>query len=384
MSPRAWLPALLTCLLLPLCAAPLSAQTHESAAELKSFVDSGVLAGAVTLVANKDVTLDVDAVGWADIAAKSPMQPDSVFWIASMSKPITAAAVMMLVDEGKISLNDPVEKYLPEFKGLWLAAEKDDQHILLKHPARLITVRDVLSHVSGMPFKSALETPYLDGLPLPEAVRSYAMIPLDFEPGGKYQYSNAGINTAARILEVVSGMPYEKFMDERLLEPLGMKDTAFWPNKEQVKRLAKSYRPNKEKTGLEEFPISQLKYPLEQREGRYPMPAGGLFSTAADVALFCRMILNDGQLNGHKYLSPEAVAQLTSRQTPEGLKESYGLGFSVAGTSFGHGGAHATNMNIDKARGLVTVYLVQHGGFPGNGKDAIGVFRKTAETRYAK
>src|SRR6516164_5784933 len=167
------------------------------AAVLQPFVDSHSLAGAVTLVADKTHVLSLETVGYADVAARKPMKPDTLFWIASQSKSITAAALMMLVDEGRIRLDDPVEKYLPEFKGQWLAVEQDREHMLLNKPGHPITVREVLSHTSGLPFKSAMEQPTLDLLPLRDAVRSYAMTPLQFEPGTKYQYSNAGINTAA-------------------------------------------------------------------------------------------------------------------------------------------------------------------------------------------
>ncbi len=204
------------------------------AAALQPFVDRHALAGAVTLVADKDKILSVEAVGFTDVAAGTPMHPDAVFWIASQSKPMTATAFMMLVDEGKVRLDDPVEKYLPEFKGQWLAVEKDNKHVLLKRPEHSITVREILSHTSGMPFKSAMEEPTLDLLPLRHAVRSYAMTPLEFEPGSKYQYSNAGINTAGRIIEVASGIGYAEFMQKRLFEPLGMKDTTFWPSAEQL------------------------------------------------------------------------------------------------------------------------------------------------------
>ena len=183
----------------------------------------------------------------------------------------------MLVDEGKIALDDPVEKYLPEFKSQMVIAEIDDDHVLLRKPVHPITIREVLSHVSGLPFKSAMEEPTLDGLPLNLAVRSYAAAPLATEPGTHFQYSNAGINTAARVLEVVSGMKYEDFMQRRLFDPLGMNDTTFWPSETQVERLAKSYRPNKTKDNLEEFGLGQMKWPLTDRTGRFPMPAGGLF-----------------------------------------------------------------------------------------------------------
>ena len=356
------------------------ASAKSLAAELQPLVDSHSLAGAVLLVADKDKVVSLETVGFRDISAKKPMPADAVFWIASQSKPITGTALMILVDEGKVKIEDPVEKYLPEFKDLWLAAEQDKDHILLKRPHRVITVRDVLNHTSGMPFQSKLEHPTLDGMFLKDAVRSYAITPLLFEPGSKYQYSNAGINMAGRIIEVVSGMSYEDFMDRRLFGPLGMKDTTFWPNEEQLSRLAKAYKPNADKNGLEETTISQLTYPLNDRK-RQPMPAGGLFSTAADVARLCQMVLNRGEFQGKRILSEEAVATMTRKQTAEGLT-GYGLGWSTGGDSFGHGGALSTNMTIDTKRGLITVFLVQHAGFPGDGGKSHGLFKKAAEERF--
>jgi CubicO group peptidase (beta-lactamase class C family) len=366
-------------------APPASAEEPPSskavAAALQPFVEHHTLAGAVVLVADKDRVLSVDAVGFADVAAGKPMRPDAVFWIASMSKPITAAALMILVDEGKVGLDDPIDKYLPEFKDQWLAVEQDKEHVLLKHPKTPVTVRHVLSHTSGMPFKSAMEQPTLDLLPLRDAVHSYALTPLQSEPGTRYQYSNAGINTAGRIIEVVSEQPYEEFLDKRLFGPLGMKDTTFWPDEGQVKRLARSYKPDAAKTGLEETPIGQLKYPLSDRKRR-PVPAGGLFSTADDVGRFCRMVLAGGTFEGKRYLSESAVKQMTTRQTAEPIKESYGLGWSAGGDTFGHGGAHATDMTIDVKHGLVYVYMVQHAGFPGDGGQSKGAFRKAAEDEF--
>jgi CubicO group peptidase (beta-lactamase class C family) len=368
-------------------AAPIRLAAAESSntlsAALQPFVDNHTLAGAVVLVASSNRVLALEAVGYADVAAKHPMRTDALFWIASQSKPMTAAALMMLVDEGKVNLDDPVEKYLPEFKGQWLKAEGDAEHLLLKRPAHAITVRNVLSHTSGLPFSSPIEEPTLDVLPLAARVRSYAMLPLEFEPDTKYSYSNAGINTAGRIIEVVSGMPYEQFMDQRLFKPLGMKDTTFWPDSKQVRRLAKSYKPNAAKNGLEETTITQLRYPLTDRT-REPMPAGGLFSTAADVARFCQMMLNRGELDGRRYLSEAAVAQMTTRQTPDTVKEKYGLGLSIGDGEFGHGGAYATNMTIDPQHGLVFVWMVQHAGFPGDGEKSRDAFMQAAKTAFAK
>lgn len=369
----------LACALALIALTPARAQQGSLSTAVSPFAERGVLAGAVMLVGDKDRDLAIETVGLADIGAKKPMRADCLFWIASQSKPITAAALMILVDEGKVRLDDPIEKFLPEFKGQMVVAEKAKDRVVLKAPARLVTVRDCLNHTSGMPFKSVLEQPTLDGLPLAVGVRSHAMTPLEAEPGTRYQYSNAGINTAGRIVEVVSGMPFESFLDKRLLQPLGMSDTTFWPSEAQMSRLALSYKPDAAKKGLEATPISQLRYPLTDKS-RGPMPAGGLFSTAADCSRFCRMVLNGGTHEGKRILSEESVKALTTRQTPASMKESYGLGFSVGPDTAGHGGAQSTSMNINFKTGRITVWMVQHAGFPGDGAQARSAFEKAAAT----
>ncbi|MDA7527619.1 beta-lactamase family protein [bacterium] len=369
----------------PNCCSHLLAEAPQSSVELlQPFVEKHELAGAVAVVANKDDILSVNTVGFSDIQGNVAMKSDALFWIASQSKGMTAVAVLMLVDEGKIALDDPVEKYLPEFRGQMVIAEKDGEHVLLRKPVHPITIREVLSHVSGLPFKSSVEEPTLDGLPLDKAVRSYAMTPLQTEPGTHYQYSNAGINTAARVLEVVSGMKYEDFMQQRLFTPLGMSDTTFWPNAEQVSRLAKSYRPNEAKDNLVEFGLGQLTSPLTEKCNRFPMPAGGLFSTARDTAIFCQMLLRRGEYDGKRFLSETAMAELTKKQTPDEVDSSYSLGFAVGGDWFGHGGAHATNMEIHLGKDLVLIWMVQHGGYPGEGKKAHGAFKNWAYEKFGK
>ncbi len=343
-------------------------------AAITPFVEKDELAGAVYLVATKDKVLAEGAAGYSDVAAKQAMAPDAMFWIASQSKPITGAAVAILMDEGKVKLDDPVEKFLPEFKGQKVKGA-NDALVPLERP---ITVRHLLSHTSGMPFRSAIEEPTLDRYTLEKRVKSYAETPLDTQPGTKYQYSNAGINTAARIIEVVTGKSFEEFLDQRLLKPLGMNDTTFWPNESQAKRVAKAYATGDGGKGLREVKIEQLFYPLTDRAERFPMPAGGLFSTAADVAKFYQMLLNNGEWKGKRILSPEAVTALTSKQTPESLKDGYGLGFSVNGSTFGHGGAYSTNSFADRNRGLIFIWLVQHANFPGEGGAAQGRFTNTA------
>jgi CubicO group peptidase (beta-lactamase class C family) len=326
---------------------------------VRPFMDGNTLAGAVMLVASKDQVLALEAVGWSDIAACKPMQTDALFWIASQTKSITAVALMMLVEEGKVHLDDSVDQYLPEFKGQMLEVERDAEHVLLRKPAHPITVREILSHTSGLPFSSPMEKPTLNGLPLRDTVRSYALVPLQFPPGTKYQYSNAGLNTAGRIVEVVSGIPYEKFLDDRLFKPLGMKETTFWPSDELIQRMAKTYKPNQDRTGFEDKGLAKLENRGADRATRYAWPAGGLFSTARDMALFCQMILNGGVGQGRRLLSEDSVRQLTTRQTPPDSKDSYGLGFAVNSDGVGHSGALGTSMQIDRKRGLVLLWMVQ-------------------------
>ena len=365
---------------------------------LQPFVDRGVLAGAVTLVASPEKVLDLQAVGYSDVHSKVPIKTDALFWIASMNKPITATALMMLVDEGKVKLDDPASKYLPEFRGQLRIAEKEGDTVVLKKPTHPVTVRNLLSHTSGLVGRSPMEG-RLDSLSLREGVLTYGLSPLQFDPGSQWQYNNPGINTIGRIIEVVSGQAYETFLQERLFGPLGMKDTTFWPTEGQLARLAKSYKPGPGKVGLEEVEITQLTYPLTDRK-RHPYPAGGLFSTAEDLGAFCRMILRGGQLDGKRYVSEASVREMTSTQTGNltngGRGENgYGLGWSTSNRSrgpegpvipgpCGHGGAYATNMSIDPNKKLVTIFLVQHDGFPVDGDQAQAAFKKAAFGAFGK
>jgi len=346
-------------------------------AAVQPFIDRGGLAGVVALVADRERILSIDAFGWADIEAKKPMQPDTMAWIASQTKPITAMLLMMVVDEGLIDLDAPLETYLPEFKDQWVAVEADEEHMLLRKPHRPATVRDTLSHLSGMGFATALETPTLDGLPLAVAVRSYAMTPLQTEPGTRYSYSNEGINVAGRLVEMASGMPYERFLEERLAKPLNLSDTTFFPTAAQAARIARAYRPNEAGTALEAVEISQLTYPLTA-SGRYPMPAGGLFSTAADCARICQVALNQGEFEGRRYLKQATHQEMTRRQTPLDIPEICGLGWHPAADHYGHGGAFASGMWIYPDRNHILVWLPQAAGFLHDGAQALDAFKAAA------
>ena len=344
---------------------------------LEEFVTDGSLSGAVTVLYHDGKVISEEATGFQDLESKTPMKKDSLFWIASMTKPITATAVLMLQDEGKLSIDDPVMKYLPEFKGQMLIKEKTAEQTVLVMPARAVTIKDLLTHTSGLVGNSPLDAEALDVLSLKEAVITYALSPLQFEPGSKWSYCNPGINTLGRLIEVVSGTEYATFLETRLFEPLGMTETTFWPDEAQLTRLATSYQPTADGKGLEATTIRYLSPPYSNTK-RAPLAAGGLFSTAADVLKLYTMMLNGGEMNGKRYLS-EAALQLMTRDHTGDLKSGFtdgmgmGLGFQVVrepvgvtamlskGT-YGHGGAHGTQGWIDPVNRTIYILLIQRAG----------------------
>ena len=346
------------------------------AAALQPYVSSNWLAGAVTVVVGTNGIVSHDAVGYADVANKKPMKRDSLFWIASMTKSFTAVAFMMLADEGKVSLDDPVSKYIPQMSNLWAVDKRTNDTMILRRQVRPITLRHLLSHTSGLPFLTPMLSADLASQPLDQQVLSFTMNPLEFQPGEGYRYSNEGVDTVGRVIEIVSGMPYEVFLQKRIFEPLQMRDTTFFPTSRQVRRLAKAYGPNKEKTDLVEKALPFIKPPFD-RPGRYPEPGGGLFSTGEDLAHYCQMLLNGGTFGGKRLLSETSFAELTKIQTGQ-PNQKYGLCLSVnqdGHGAFGHGGAAATNMTMYPERGLALIWLVQVcGGYPGKGGEAQGAF----------
>ncbi len=334
-------------------------RADEIAQRMQGLVDRRVIAGSVTLVSQHGKIVHHAAVGSADVAAGRPMRTDDLFWIASMTKPMTAVCVMMLVEEGRIALNDPVAKFIPEFSA---------QRLRGKSPPRPTTIRDLLTHTSGIgdariPSKAQLA----------ERVVAYANAPMKFAPGAGWEYCNGNFNTLGRIIEVVSGRSYESFIRSRLLSPLGMGDTMFRPS---PRRVAKAYRPGG--GGLVETGI--YANPADMTDPSRPaLPAGGLFSTAADVEKFYRMILNGGSLGARRFLSLETVRLMTSTHTG-GLTTgkvpgmSWGLGFQVVRSSqgmtaalspgsFGHGGSFATQSWADPRRGVIYIMMIQRAGY---------------------
>lgn len=381
---------------------------------LQSFVDKHIAPGVVVLVADKDGVLALEKAGYASLANKTPLRDDAVFAIASMSKSLTGTALMMLVDESKVSLDDAVEKYLPEFKGQMVKQGDQPPH----RPRHPITVREIMSHTSGLVLASEKTLKHTQVLK--DDVVECAKRPLRQEPGTKYEYNNCGIDTGGRIIEVVSGMSYAEFMQKRLFDPLGMQDTTCWPNEEQAARLAHAARLTEDKKDLVEIehdknvkPEHILKFsggvPVPQAVTRvmgfgiafaygkhYAMPAGGYCSTARDLGRFCRMLLRGGELDGKRYLSEKAVRTMSTSQTG-GVKyspqETYGVGWAVKLTgeegpapgSFGHRGACRPAMWIDPNSGLAMVILVERADMPGDQQKVMyGSFMKAAIEKYGK
>jgi CubicO group peptidase (beta-lactamase class C family) len=377
------------------------------AEKLKPFLDDQTIAGAVVFVADKEKVLDAEAMGYADTETKRPMRIDDLFYIASMTKMFTSAALMMMVDEGKVNLDDPVEKYLPEFKTEMVEEAENKGH---PHPpSHPVTIKEIMSHTAG-----------LLGGPRPkhtleDLVKDLAQSPLQWNPGTKYKYS-PGPTVGGRIVEVVSGTPYPDFIQKRLLDPLGLKDTTFWPTVKQASHLALTHELNPvtktlvpihhntdllqhpEKIGkvppiiLSQFPANSIQdYP-----NHFANPAGSLFSTGADITKFCQMLLNNGTWQGKEYLTPKAIQLMSTRYTGDLVKgpDGYGIGCFVHQKetpggpslgSYGHHGARKTQMWIDPHYGLVMVLMVQCTELTNVQQTALyDAYKKQAIARYGK
>jgi len=358
-------------------------------------IDAGSAPGVVTLVARRGRVVHFEAHGFNDVEAKKPMPKDAIFRLASMSKPIAATAVMMMIEEGKVRLNDPVSRFIPEFKESTVAVPKGGAAAggggrgggrggpppeVDLVPARPITVRDLLTHTSGL----------MSGGPGQQTAGAAAQrnpqdtlatyiprlggVSLDFQPGTLWRYSGLhGFDVLCRIVEVASGMTIDRFMQQRVFDPLGMKDTGFTITAARQPRMAIMYR-RAQGGGFERLPDqSGLSSPT------YFSCSGGLVTTAEDYLQFAQMLVNGGELNGRRYLSPKTVALMASNHTGDLVNGQFGrpargMGFGLGvqvvedpvaadlrqskGT-FGWAGAYGTNINIDPQEKMVNIILMQ-------------------------
>jgi CubicO group peptidase (beta-lactamase class C family) len=362
---------------------------------IQQGIDAGRIAGAVSLVARHGKIVYFKAFGMADRDAKKPMQTDSIFRICSMSKPITTAAVMMLYEEGRFTLGDPVSDFIPEFKNMKVLdppfpQDKTSPPGALVDAKRPITIFQLLTHTSGLtyPWNARLGKAYHDagigtGLlqqdgSTGDTIKKLAGLPLLFQPGDAFEYSLSD-DVLGYLVERVSGMPLDRFFEERVFKPLGMKDSYFFLPDDKVPRLAGVYTYYSEK-GLELFPSGKVitegdfiyssDYPYRGPK-TYFSGGGGLCSTAEDYYRFCQMMLNGGEWNGKRLLSRKSV-ELMSMNHTQGKTDDfgYGLGFGVVSeprfltelgsiNSYYWGGFYYTSFVIDPREDLIAVFMAQ-------------------------
>jgi len=374
-----------------------SARLARLAPALQAYVDSGRVAGVVTIVARRGRIVAVDSAGWADREARIPMRSATIFRLASMSKPITSVAALMLVEDGKLLLSEPIATYLPAFRHMMVLITRGDSargtRDSLVPAARGITVRDLLTHRAGITYTFADGSPtepyYLqagihDGIAEGEGtiaatVDRIGAQPLAFQPGARWLY---GLSTdvLGRLIEVVSGMPLDRFFEQRIFRPLGMRDTYFYVPDDKVTRIAVPY--TRDSTGLRPMdPVQRIGHLLVGGRGTrgsrtYFSGGAGLYSTAPDYARFLQMLLNGGELDGVRLLSPKTIELMTASATedltpsPMGPGFGFGLGFEIVrdigatgnyGTpgQYFWGGAYGSTFWVDPKEQLLGVMMIQ-------------------------
>ena len=351
-------------------------------------IDAKSFSGAVTLVARNGRIGHVEAQGLMDIESKKPMQKDAIFQIMSMTKPIVGVSILMMIEEGKLRLADPVSRFIPEFKEQKVgvpqpaaagapateSARRDEAPRFYTVPAdREITLRDLLSHVSGL--RSGTISNYTArsiemkaNSKLADIVPQLGKTALEFQPGARWAYSaTAGFDTLARIVEIVSGQPFDQFTRQRIFDPLGMKDTYFYPATGNP-RMVTVYRRT---------PEGQLEKQrnIEFMNGSYFSGGGGLLSTAEDYLQFGLMLMQGGQHNGKRLLSPRSIEMMATVTAPDTLPgrtkgEGYGLsvrvvtdpmarGTSLSQGAFGWSGAWGTHFWVDRKEQIVAIEMIQ-------------------------
>ena len=358
---------------------------------VQRHIDAHDISGAVTLVARNGKVAYFEAHGLADLEAKKPMSKESLFWIMSMTKPLVGTAVLMMMEEGKLRLTDPISKFIPEFKGMKVAMMQDrpagalapapgTPPLFYTVPAtREIRIQDLLTHVSGLNSGGPASTAEVAkvalkaGESLADYIPRLGATPLDFQPGTRWQYSaTAAFDTLERVVEVVSGQPFDRFARERIFDPLAMKDIGYLPSPEQLQRIATQYRgANGALTRVDNKPIFL-------NSSTYLSGGGGLESSAEDYFQFGQMLANRGELNGKRLLGPKTVELMSSVFVPDtlpGRAKGRGFGLSVqvitnqiaadtpiSNGSFGWDGAYGTHFWVDPKEKIVGLFMVQASG----------------------
>ena len=344
---------------------------------LAPYVKSGELPGAIS-VFYKDGVQETCCIGYADVAAKREITLDDVYMQCSQTKGFCGVTVAKLVEEGKLRLDDPVSMYLPEFKELWVNGGESNGVKKLVKAKNVLTVRMVLNHTGGFPFEICAKQGNIKGggwsggAPLRQTAAIAAACPLLFEPGTKVQYSNTGIDIGAAVVEIVTGMKWEDYLQQNVLDPLGMKDTTFWPTDSQLERLVESYtcQSNAPAAYLYEHAMEQR--PYNDRSRIFASAGAGLWTTARDQLKFYKMLMNLGiGENGVRILKEETVKSILATSTrPANLSDpNYSLGLRAPIKDgedewFGHGGAWGTNCMVNWHKKELKLWAVQLAGGP--------------------
>jgi CubicO group peptidase (beta-lactamase class C family) len=339
---------------------------------LQPYVDSGQLAGAIS-VFYKDGVQETCCIGYADVAQKRPIEMDNVFMQCSQTKGFCGVTIAKLVEEGKLSLDDAVSKYLPEFSELWVQAYDKDGVRMLRKAKNVLTVRMVLNHTGGFPFEISAKRNdvrgggWTGGAPLRQVAAIAAASPIMFEPGTGELYSNTGIDIGAAIVEVITGMKWEDYLKQEVLDPLGMKSTWFWPTDKQLKTKIELYETQKDAPAkwVEEMPWQQRPY---NDSHVFTSAGAGLWTTATDQLKFYKMLMNLGLgENGVRILKEETVKNILARTTRPTSMSGYSLGLSAPvedheNAWFGHGGAWGTNCSVNWHKKELKLWVVQNAG----------------------
>lgn len=345
--------------------------TAFAAEALRPFLESGEIPGAIT-VFHRGGREEIACLGYANVEERRPMAMDAIFQQCSQTKGFCGVSAAMLVEDGRLDLDDPVSKYLPEFGTLWVEAESSNGVRRLTKATRALTVKMCLTHMGGFPF----ELPnwmqmggWSRRMPLRSVAATAAAVPLAFEPGEKVQYSNVGMDVVAAIVEVIAGQRWETFLGQRLFAPLGMGDTTFWPTDEQLKCKIDLYRvqPGHKARRIDQMDAMQKPW---NDDCVFPSAGAGLWTTARDQLKFYKMLMNLGQgANGARILREETVKQLLSvSQRTKGIcGEGYSLGLVAPWTDgddqfFGHGGAWVSQCLVNWHRKELRLLAVQYDG----------------------
>ncbi|MBR4293834.1 MAG: beta-lactamase family protein [Bacteroidaceae bacterium] len=358
---------------------------------LQPYVDNGQLAGAIS-VFYKDGVQETCCVGYADVEAKRPIKLDNVFMQCSQTKGFCGVTIAKLVEQGKISLDDPVSKYLPEFKELWVQVSEKDGVKTLRKAKNTLTVRMVLNHTGGFPFEASVKRNdvrgggWSGGAPLRQVAAVAASSPIMFEPGEGELYSNTGIDIGAAIVEVVTGMKWEDYLKQEVLDPLGMKSTSFWPTDKQLKKKIELYAFKKDAPAqwVEEMAWQQRPY---NDSHVFASAGAGLWTTAADQLKFYKMLMNLGMGdNGVRILKEETVKSILACTTRPKNMGGYSLGLAAPvndteNSWFGHGGAWGTNCMVNWHKKQLRLWVIQSAGGPQPWSKEVG---KAAEKFFSR